>query len=60
MMIDMLAAVPRKDYEDRRRCQREGIEKARRAVKYKGRPLNVTLRRNIAALLKDKSTSKTL
>ncbi len=56
MMLDMLAAVARKDYEDRRRCQLEGIEKARRAGKYKGRPLNVALRRNIAALLKDNCT----
>ncbi len=29
MMLDMLAAVARKDYEDRRRRQREGIEKAK-------------------------------
>jgi DNA invertase Pin-like site-specific DNA recombinase len=56
MMLDMLAAVARKDYEDRRRRQLEGIEKARRAGKYKGRPLNVALRLNIAALLKDNST----
>lgn len=54
MMLDMLAAVARKDYEDRRRRQGEGIEKARLSGKYKGRPLNVTLRRNIAALLRDK------
>jgi DNA invertase Pin-like site-specific DNA recombinase len=54
MMIDMLAAVPHKDYEDRRRRQREVIEKARRTGKYKGRPLNVALRRNIAAQLKDR------
>jgi DNA invertase Pin-like site-specific DNA recombinase len=56
MMLDMLAAVARKDYEDRRRRQQEGIEKARRAGKYKGRPLNVALRRNIAALLKENCT----
>jgi DNA invertase Pin-like site-specific DNA recombinase len=56
MMLDMLAAVARKDYEDRRRRQLEGIEKARRAGKYKGRPLNMALRRNIAALLKDNCT----
>lgn len=53
MMLDMLAAVARKDYEDRRRRQLEGIDKARRAGKYKGRPLNIALRRNIAALIKD-------
>lgn len=56
MMLDMLAAVARKDYEDRRRRQREGIEKARRSGKYKGRPKNEPLRRNIKALLKDGSS----
>jgi DNA invertase Pin-like site-specific DNA recombinase len=56
MMLDMLAAVARKDYEDRRRRQGEGIEKARLSGKYKGRPPNITLRRNIAALLRDKYT----
>ena len=29
MMLDMLAAIARKDYEDRRRRQKEGVEKAR-------------------------------
>ncbi len=53
MMLDMLAAVARKDYEDRRRRQSEGIAKAKTAGKYKGRPKNTTLRRNIAALLRD-------
>lgn len=53
MMLDMLAAVARKDYEDRRRRQNEGIAKAREAGKYKGRPRNEGLRRNIAALLRD-------
>ncbi|MDP3936184.1 MAG: recombinase family protein [Alphaproteobacteria bacterium] len=56
MMLDMLAAVARKDYEDRRRRQLEGIEKAKKADKYKGRPKNVALHRNIAALLRDKYT----
>lgn len=37
MMLDMLAAVARKDYEDRRRRQKEGIEKARLEGKYAGR-----------------------
>lgn len=53
MMLDMLAAVARKDYEDRRRRQLEGIETARRVGKYKGRPQNVALRSSIAALLRD-------
>lgn len=37
MMLDMLAAVARKDYEDRRRRQAEGIRKAKADGKYRGR-----------------------
>lgn len=51
MMLDMLAAVARKDYEDRRRRQSEGIEKARSEGKYKGRQRNQRRHENIAALL---------
>ena len=53
MMLDMLAAIARKDYEDRRKRQSQGIEKAKAEGKYKGRPKNITLRKNIAALLRD-------
>ena len=53
MMLDMLAAIARKDYEDRRRRQSEGIAKAQREGKYRGRPKNKDLRRNIKALVKD-------
>jgi len=38
MMLDMLAAIARKDYEDRRRRQTQGIQKAKAAGVYKGRP----------------------
>jgi len=51
MMLDMLAAVARKDHEDRRRRQSEGICKARMEGKYKGRSANPKLHENIAALL---------
>lgn len=37
MMLDMLAAIARKDYEDRRRRAAQGIEKARAKGVYKGR-----------------------
>ncbi|HBC0354246.1 TPA: recombinase family protein, partial [Salmonella enterica subsp. enterica serovar Napoli] len=37
MMLDMLAAIARKDYEDRRRRQAEGISKAKSEGKYRGR-----------------------
>lgn len=56
MMLDMLAAFARKDYEDRRRRQSEGISKAKASGKYKGRARNMVLRRNIKALLKDNIT----
>jgi DNA invertase Pin-like site-specific DNA recombinase len=38
MMLDMLAAIARKDYEDRRRRQMQGIAKAKIEGKYRGRP----------------------
>jgi DNA invertase Pin-like site-specific DNA recombinase len=51
MMLDMLAAVARKDYEDRRRRQSEGIVKAKAVGKYKGRSINPKLHQNIEALI---------
>jgi DNA invertase Pin-like site-specific DNA recombinase len=56
MLLDMLAAVARKDYEDRRRRQSEGIEKARTEGKYRGRQINKKLHRNIEALLRDRKS----
>lgn len=41
MMLDILAATARKDYKDRRRRQAQGIEKAKKQGKYKGRSKNV-------------------
>jgi len=37
MMLDILAAIARKDYEDRRRRQMEGITSSRAKGKYRGR-----------------------
>lgn len=56
MLLDMLAAVSRKDYEDRRRRQAEGIAKGKKAGRYKGRQKNTTLHANIEAHLKDKKS----
>lgn len=53
LMLDMLAAVARKDYNDRRRRQAQGIEKARKENRYKGRTDNVKLQRQIEGLLRD-------
>ena len=38
MMLDMLAAIARKDYEDRRRRQAQGIATAKADGVYRGRP----------------------
>lgn len=38
MMLDMLAAIARKDYEDRRRRQAQGIQSAKERGAFKGRP----------------------
>lgn len=53
LMLDMLAAVARKDYQDRRRRQKEGISKARAQGKYKGRGENKKLHESIGMLLKE-------
>ncbi|HMN70575.1 MAG TPA: recombinase family protein [Rhodoblastus sp.] len=51
MMLDMLAAVARKDYEDRRRRQKEGVKKAKEKGVYKGRPEDATRNAAILAML---------
>ena len=56
MMLDVLAAVARKDYEDRRRRQSEGTARAKAAGLYKGRPENKTRNSAIAAMLSDGRT----
>ncbi|MCA0912889.1 recombinase family protein [Marinobacter nauticus] len=40
MMLDMLAAIARKDFADRRRRQAQGIKKAQAEGKYRGRPVD--------------------
>jgi DNA invertase Pin-like site-specific DNA recombinase len=51
MMLDMLAAVARKDYEDRRRRQAQGITKAKAAGAYRGRPEDTARNAGIAGML---------
>jgi DNA invertase Pin-like site-specific DNA recombinase len=41
MLLDMLAAIARKDYDDRRRRTAQGIAAAKQEGKYKGRPEDV-------------------
>jgi len=52
MMLDMLAAIARKDYTDRKRRQEQGINKAKAAGKFKGRPEDTQRNETIAKLLK--------
>lgn len=51
MMLDMMAAIARKDYEDRRRRQAQGIMKAKSLGMYKGRPKDNEKRTKISELL---------
>lgn len=50
MLLDMLAAIARKDYEDRRRRQTQGIEQAKARGVYKGRPADESLHAKIREL----------
>lgn len=56
MMLDMLAAIARKDYEDRRRRQKQGIAKAKLEGKYKGRGADLDKQAAIISLLKSGSS----
>lgn len=56
MMLDMLAAISRKDYEDRRRRQREGIDKAKAEGKFLGRRADEDLHMVIMTLRKGGSS----
>jgi DNA invertase Pin-like site-specific DNA recombinase len=52
MMLDMLAAVARKDYDDRRRRQAQGQARAKAECRYKGRPEDVKRNAGIIQMLK--------
>jgi len=52
MLLEVLAATARKDYDDRRRRQAQGIMKAKDAGKFKGRAENVERNAGIAAMLR--------
>jgi DNA invertase Pin-like site-specific DNA recombinase len=52
MLLDMLAAVARKDYEDRRQRQAQGQARAKAEGRYKGRPENVKRNEAIAGMLR--------
>lgn len=50
MLLDVLAAVARKDYEDRQRRQAEGIAQAKAAGIYKGRPADTAKQARVREL----------
>lgn len=52
MLLDMLAAIARKDFEDRRRRQAQGIARAKVAGLYRGRPENTEKNAAVSSLLK--------
>lgn len=54
MMLDMLAAIARKDYTDRRRRQAQGIAKAQADGRMKGRQEDTKRNAAIIAMLKAK------
>lgn len=52
MLLDMLAAIARKDYDDRRRRQAQGIAKAKDEGRYRGRPEDEKRNAAIVGMLK--------
>lgn len=60
MLLDMLAAVARKDYEDRRRRQAQGIATAKAEQRYRGRPEDATRNANLLKLLEAKTPWATI
>ena len=56
LILDMLAAIARKNYEDRRRRQKEGIVKAKAEGRYPGRPHDLELQQKIEGLLLEKKS----
>jgi DNA invertase Pin-like site-specific DNA recombinase len=52
MMLDMIAAIARKDYDDRRRRQAQGIAKAKDEGRYRGRPEDSKRNAAIMGMLK--------
>lgn len=51
MLVDMMAAIARKDYEQRRERQAQGIAKAKEKGSYKGRPVDADLHKRVRELL---------
>lgn len=52
MLVEMMAAIARKDYEQRRERQAQGIRKAQAAGKYQGRRVDEELHKRVNELLR--------
>lgn len=52
MLLDMLAAIARKDYDDRRKRQAQGIEAAKGRGAYRGRPEDTERNARVVDLLR--------
>lgn len=60
MLLDMLAAIARKDYEDRRRRQAQGIAAAKANGVYAGRPEDTKRNAAIQAMLRSGQSWNTI
>ncbi|WP_439604120.1 recombinase family protein [Shinella sp.] len=60
MLLDMLAAIARKDYEDRRRRQAQGIATAKADGKYAGRPEDTERNEAILSMLQSGQSWNTI
>jgi DNA invertase Pin-like site-specific DNA recombinase len=56
MLLDVFAAVARKNFEDRRRRQSQGQARAKAEGRYKGRPEDTKRNAGIAAMLRSGSS----
>ena len=58
MLIEMLAAIARRDYEQRRLRQRQGVEKSKRNGKFKGRKRDIDQYKSILKMVDSGCTYK--
>ena len=58
MLVEMMAAIARKDYEQRRERQPQGIEKVKVAGKHQGRPVTQAAQQPLYSELKTSYRSK--
>lgn len=52
MLVEMMSAITRRGYGQRREHQAQGIEKAKAEGRYQGRPLDADLHKRVKDLLR--------